>query len=158
MKLKQKMTRRLCALLIGAMALGGTAMAEDSNTVTMMSYNIKGYGITAARLGEVAKVINYYLPDMVAVQEVDNRTPVGFKYDNLADLATATSMKSTFFPLVGTYYGIGLLSKTAPLSVQTKSFAFTDATKDKEDRGIIIAEYPDFFFIATHYSLNANDR
>jgi endonuclease/exonuclease/phosphatase family metal-dependent hydrolase len=150
--------RRLCLLLIATLTLSATILADDFTTITMMSYNIKGYGITESRLGEVAKVINYYLPDMVAVQEVDNRTPAGFKYDNLSDLAAATNMKSTFLPLVGTYYGIGLLSKTTPLSIRTQTFAFTDATKDKEDRGIIIAEYPDFFFIATHYSLNANDR
>ncbi len=132
--------------------------AQDGATTTLMTYNIKGYGITSSRLESIAKVINYWNADIVAVQEVDNRNLIGVKYDNLADLATQTGMKSTFLACVGTYYGIGLLTKEAPLSITTHVFPFSDPTKDKEDRGIIIAEFKDFFFIGTHYSLNADDR
>lgn len=130
----------------------------NAKDLVFMSYNIKGHSITDTRLNNIAKVINYNVPDVVAIQEVDNRNIIGLRDDRLGYLATATSMKSKFFALVGTYYGIGLLFNTEPISIATKSFPFSDSTKDKEDRGIIIAEFDDYYFIGTHYSLNANDR
>lgn len=142
-----------------AMLVAASVMTtSDAENIKMMTYNIKGHGMTSHRLDNVADVINTNAPDIVAVQEVDNRTIIGMKYDYFADLGEATGMKHNFFPLVGSYYGIGILSKTEPLSVQTKSFPFSDSSKDKEDRGFIIAEFEDFFFMCTHYSLNANDR
>ena len=57
-----------------------------------------------------------------------------------------------------TYYGIGILSKTEPISVKTQSFAPSDTSKDKESRGFLIAEFDNFYFLCTHYSLNADDR
>ena len=59
---------------------------------------------------------------MVALQEVDNRS-VYINDDYLSELAESTGMHSQFFALVGTYYGIGILSKTEPISVKTQSFA-----------------------------------
>ena len=76
----------------------------------------------------------------------------------MSELAESTGMHSQFFALVGTYYGIGILSKTEPISVKTKSFAPSDTSKDKESRGFLIAEFDNFYFLCTHYSLNADDR
>ena len=140
--------------LILAMALN-FASAEP---IKLLSYNIKGHGMTSSRLDDIAAVINAQNPDIVALQEVDNRTYIGIKHDYLSELAEATGMHSEFFALVGTYYGIGLLSKTAPISVQKKSFDPSDTSKDKEARGFIIAEFDKFYFLCTHYSLNADDR
>lgn len=124
----------------------------------LLSYNIKGHSMTSSRLDDIATVINAQNPDIVALQEVDNRTVIGIKHDYLSELAEATGMHSSFFALVGSYYGIGLLSKVEPISVQTQSFDPSDTSKDKEARGFIIAEFDDFYFLCTHYSLNADDR
>lgn len=149
--------KKILVLFFLILAIGqNNAKAEDKD-ITMMSYNILGRYINATKAADVAKVINYYKPDFVSVQEVHN-APYIVPHDYLADIAKATGMKHIFFPLVAKYYGIGFLSNETPISVQTKAFPFSDSSKDKEDRGIIIAEFPDFFFISTHYSLNADDR
>ncbi|MEG0010541.1 MAG: endonuclease/exonuclease/phosphatase family protein [Muribaculaceae bacterium] len=147
--------KKILLVLALVLSIGYNAGAEED--ITMMTYNIKGNSTNATKIADVAKVINYYSPDFVAVQEVHKR-PYMLFHDYLEDIAKATGMKPIFFPLVSNYYGIGFLSFEDPISVQTKAFPFSDSSKDKEDRGIIIAEFPNFFFITTHYSLNADDR
>ena len=73
--------------------------------------------MTSSRLADIATIINTQNPDIVALQEVDNRSLGIFNHDYLSELAESTGMHSQFFALVGTYYGIGILSKTEPISV-----------------------------------------
>lgn len=148
----KKIITSLLLLLVSA-----NIVNAQEDIITMMTYNIKGWDINDNKIKDISKVINYYAPDIVAIQEVHKRPYLIF-HDYLADIATQTGLKSQFFALVGNYYGIGILSTTDPISVQTRAFPFSDASKDKEDRGIIIAEFPDYFFISTHYSLNDVDR
>ena len=130
----------------------------SAGTTKLLSYNIKGHSMTSSRLADIATIINTQNPDIVALQEVDNRSFGIFNHDYLSELAESTGMHSQFFALVGTYYGIGILSKTEPISVKTQSFAPSDTSKDKESRGFLIAEFDNFYFLCTHYSLNADDR
>ena len=130
----------------------------SAGTTKLLSYNIKGHSMTSSRLADIATIINTQNPDIVALQEVDNRSLGIFNHDYLSELAESTGMHSQFFALVGTYYGIGILSKTEPISVKTQSFAPSDTSKDKESRGFLIAEFDNFYFLCTHYSLNADDR
>ena len=106
----------------------------SAGTTKLLSYNIKGHSMTSSRLADIATIINTQNPDIVALQEVDNRSLGIFNY------------------------GIGILSKTEPISVKTQSFAPSDTSKDKESRGFLIAEFDNFYFLCTHYSLNADDR
>ena len=101
----------------------------SAGTTKLLSYNIKGHSMTSSRLADIATIINTQNPDIVALQEVDNRSLGIFNHDYLSELAESTGMHSQFFALVGTYYGIGL-----------------------------IAEFDNFYFLCTHYSLNADDR
>lgn len=149
------MKRALIFFWILMLLEGGLVSASP---IKLLSYNIKGHNMTSSRLDDIAVVINTQTPDIVALQEVDNRTFIGIKHDYLSELAEATGMYSSFFALVDSYYGVGLLSKIEPLSVQTQSFDPSDTSKDKEARGFLIAEFEDFYFISTHYSLNADDR
>ena len=104
----------------------------SAGTTKLLSYNIKGHSMTSSRLADIATIINTQNPDIVALQEVDNRSLGIFNHDYLSELAESTGMHSQFFALVGTYYGIGILSKTEPISVKTQSFAPSDTSKDKE--------------------------
>ena len=149
--------RKIFFCIIALFCVAGLS-AQSTETLNVMTYNIKGHGMTDSRLADIAKVINQQNPDIVALQEVDNRTFLGLKHNYLEELAEATGMNYEFFPLVGTYYGIGLLSKEKPLSVDTHRVERGANSTDKEDRGFIIAEFNDFFFMSTHYSLNADDR
>lgn len=90
-----------------------------AGTTKLLSYNIKGHSMTSSRLADIATIINTQNPDIVALQEVDNRSLGIFNHDYLSELAESTGMHSQFFALVGTYYGIGILSKTEPISVKT---------------------------------------
>lgn len=135
--------------------------ARDSEKqVTMMTYNIQGHTILNSRqVDKIVSVINSASPDVVAIQEVDQR----FVKDCAAQLGTKTGMKSRFLITHNTYYGIVLLSKEEPLGVKThlipKGAGGGTGKADPDDnRGIIIAEFPDYYFMSTHYSLNAEDR
>ena len=150
--------KRRFRLLILILFMPFCVVSVSAEAVKMLSYNIKGGGMTTSRLGDIAAVINAQNPDIVALQEVDNRVLGIFDHDYLSELAEATGMHSQFFALVGTYYGIGILSKTEPISMQTQSFDPSDKSKDKEARGFLIAEFDKFYFLCTHYSLNADDR
>ena len=122
----------------------------SAGTTKLLSYNIKGHSMTSSRLADIATIINTQNPDIVALQEVDNRSFGIFNHDYLSELAESTGMHSQFFALVGTYYGIGILSKTEPISVKTQSFAPSDTSKDKESRGFLIAEFDNSYFLCTH--------
>ena len=89
-----------------------------AGTTKLLSYNIKGHSMTSSRLADIATIINTQNPDIVALQEVDNRS----------------------------------------LGIFNQSFAPSDTSKDKESRGFLIAEFDNFYFLCTHYSLNADDR
>lgn len=135
--------------------------AHDSGKqITMMTYNIQGHTIINSRqVDKIVSVINSASPDVAAIQEVDQR----FVKDCAAQLGTKTGMKSRFLITHNTYYGVVLLSKEEPLGVMThlipKGAGGGTGKPDPDDnRGIIIAEFPDYYFMSTHYSLNAEDR
>ncbi len=135
--------------------------ADDSGKLlTMMTYNIQGHTIINSRqVDKIATVIKSATPDVVAIQEVDQR----FVKDCAEQLGTKTGMKSRFLITHNTYFGIALLSKEEPLGVKNhlipKGTGGGTAKPDPDDnRGIIIAEFPDYYFLSTHYSLNAEDR
>lgn len=137
------------------------AYADDSGRqITMMTYNIQGHAIINSRqVDKIASVIKSVTPDVVAIQEVDQR----FVKDCAVQLGTKTGMKSRFLVTHSTYFGIVLLSKEEPLGVKNhlipKGAGGGTAKPDPDDnRGIIIAEFPDYYFLSTHYSLNAEDR
>lgn len=143
-----------CSGLIQAYANG------SGKQITMMTYNIQGHAIINSRqVDKIASVIKSVTPDVVAIQEVDQR----FVKDCAAQLGTKTGLKSRFLITHSTYFGIVLLSKEEPLGVKThlipKGAGGGSAKPDPDDnRGIIIAEFPDYYFLSTHYSLNAEDR
>ena len=139
------------------LAISALCTLHAGNEITMMTYNIQGHDINSTRVGYVSTVINNYSPDIVAIQEINNRKFL-IPNTHFEDIAKNTGMKSYFFPLVGTNYGIGLLYKGELISITTQRFKLSDSSKDKEDRGIIIAELDKDIFISTHYSLNADDR
>lgn len=138
------------------LALGIAAQAQSETK--LMTYNIKGHSMTDKRMGNIAKVIKYNMPDVVALQEVDNRNYLGGKKDYIGMLSKETGMHAQFHALVGTYYGIGILSKEKPLSVNFRTWERGEDSSDRENRGCIIAEFDDYYFISTHYSLNDKDR
>lgn len=139
----------------GSLLLQKNIDSNKAGAVRMMSYNIKGSSILNSRtLKRITNVINEYSPDVVAVQEVSN-----YLYDAAATLGSQTGMYSQFLVTEKTYFGVVLLSKEKPLSVTTHRIERGEASTDPADhRGVIIAEFADYYYLCTHFSLFAEDQ
>ena len=137
-----------------AMALS----AHSQNELKLMSYNIRnGKGMDNVRnVQRIANVINNEAPDVVAVQELDSMTTRSNQTFILAEVAERTQMFASYAPAIsfqGGKYGIGILSKEEPLSIQRFQLPGRE-----EKRALMVAEFKDYFFACTHLSLTEEDR
>lgn len=144
----------ICSLLAAALAVTASA----TGPVKLMSYNIRnGVGMDDVRnLDRAASVIARIAPDAVAVEEVDSMTGRSGGVYVLGEIAAKTGMHATFAPAInydGGRYGIGLLSRTAPLAVTRLPLPGRE-----EKRAMLIAEFPDYVYCVTHLSLTEDDR
>lgn len=133
-------------------------LSQSVEAQTVMSYNIRncmGLAADSMNVERVASVIRRERPTVVAVQEVDSCTGRSAGRDVLSELAAATGMNGTYSAAIdysGGRYGIGVLSDVAPLSV--RRFALPGR---EEQRTLLIAEFAQFVFFATHLSLTGED-
>ena len=144
-------------LIVSLLVMPISSYAQnEGKELTLMTYNIQGnYVINSRQLDKLATVISSANPDVVAVQEVSQK----WVKDCAEQLGIKTDMKSIYLITHNTNYGIVLLSKEEPLNVINHLIPKGAESTDPDDnRGIIIAEFPDYYFISTHYSLNADDR
>lgn len=140
-----------CGLLLSAHTPGQTALK-------FMSYNIRnGRGIDNVQdLGRIAEVINRTAPDIVALQEVDSVTGRMAGRFIPAELGEMTGLHAHFCRAIdydGGAYGIGLLSRTEPLSVRRIPLPGRE-----EARALLVAEFPDYVVCVTHLSLTRQDQ
>jgi endonuclease/exonuclease/phosphatase family metal-dependent hydrolase len=157
-------------------ALGGLALTSSvANSVSaqenkslrlrILSYNIQiGRGPggdyndpSQAHLDRTAAVVSAAKPDVVGLQEVDNKTNrSGSDVDQLGEIAKMTSFIPTFvskIELPGGLYGVGVLSKEKPLST---TFAYIKGSSHR--RVLAICEFERFYFFNTHFPLTAETR
>jgi Metal-dependent hydrolase len=123
-----------------------------------MTYNIRNAtGMDGVcNFQRIANVINNASPDVVAVQEVDSVTNRSNQKYVLGEIAERTQMHACFAPAIdfdGGKYGIGLLSKKAPIHLQTMALPGRE-----EARTLILAEFEDYIYCCTHLSLTEEDR
>lgn len=138
-------------LLISAILLIVPVQAQ--HTLRLMTYNIKNAtGMDGVcDFQRIANVINNASPDVVAVQEVDSVTNRSNQKYVLGEIAERTQMYACFAPAIdydGGKYGIGLLSKKAPVHLQTIALPGRE-----EARALILAEFEDYIYCCTHLSL-----
>lgn len=131
---------------------------QAQHTLKLMTYNIRNAtgmdGI--CNFQRIANVINNASPDVVAVQEVDSVTNRSNQKYVLGEIAERTQMHACFAPAIdfdGGKYGIGLLSKKAPIHLQTMALPGRE-----EARTLILAEFEDYIYCCTHLSLTEEDR
>jgi endonuclease/exonuclease/phosphatase family metal-dependent hydrolase len=128
----------------------------NAGNITFMTYNLltnSGLNLQSLRIARHAQLISATGADVVAVQEV-----VGAA--NFNTLKNNSGLSGSWFDIAGNGYGIGVLWNPAlgnPTLTNVKVNP-TPGSTDKESRAYIIAEFPRFYFISTHYSLNAVDR
>ena len=139
-----------------AVLLSATAFSQ--NYLKIMSYNVRnGSGMDGVcNYQRAANVINNAQPDVVAIQEVDSVTGRSNQHYVLDELACRTQMHAYFSPAInfdGGKYGIGILSKKEPISLQKMALPGSE-----EARTLIVAEFEDYVFCCTHLSLTEKDR
>lgn len=131
--------------------------AEAQKTIRVASYNIRnGIGIDDINsLQRTAGAIVRLNPDLLALQEVDSLTTRSFMRDILKELSVMTSLKgyySAAIPYQGGAYGIGVLSKERPISIERILLPGSE-----EPRTLISLEFDDYFFVCSHFSLTEED-
>lgn len=135
-----------------------TACTQRQERLKFMSYNIRnGRGTDNVQdIGRIAEIIDRTAPDIVALQEVDSATRRVEGRFIPGELGGMTGMHATFCRAIdyaGGGYGIGLLSRTAPLAVRRVPLPGRE-----EARVLLIAEFPDYVVCVTHLSLTPEDR
>ena len=138
--------------------------ADSSKILRVLTFNIwhgeKHYGEPGAgyesSLQILADLINDVHPDLVALQEVDNRTGRSRGLDLLGELALLTRMNPLFgatMPFDGGEYGLGILSK---YSFQSSRLHRLHSPAGSEPRAaleaiVVIAGGDTLRFICTHF-------
>ena len=127
-----------------------------AGNIKLMTYNIetnKGFNFQSFRISKHAQVIASCGADIVAVQEVTGNS-------NFNNLKSKSGLSGHWYDIAGDGYGIGVLWN-ASLGTPTITNVKIDpapGSSDPESRAYIIAEFEDFYFLSTHFSLDAADR
>ncbi len=145
------------AIIILSIASLFNTNSYGNEPICVMSYNIHhGAPLKGERdAARNAAIINRFMPDIVAVQEVDSMTtrcPDNF----LADMAYQTGMIPVFcssMDYASGRYGNGMLCREQPLNVSRYPLPGRE-----EPRSILVAEFDNYIAACTHLSLNIDDR
>jgi endonuclease/exonuclease/phosphatase family metal-dependent hydrolase len=161
--------RALAAVILVAAVFSG-AHAELPAEIRVVTYNIHhGEGVDGKfDLERIAKVMLAEMPDIVAVQEVDQKTRRASGVDQAAELARLTGMEVVFgrnIDFEGGGYGTAVLTKLPVRrseSVKLKSH-YAPTPQNPEQRGVQILELggkdgPGLVFMCTHLDYRPPDE
>ncbi|MDR1555836.1 MAG: endonuclease/exonuclease/phosphatase family protein [Tannerellaceae bacterium] len=157
--MKQKFLYPIFLLAACLLSLSAHAtQPEEADTIRIMSYNVHNFvGMDRVRdYGRIAGVVNEAGPDIVAIQEADSATLRSEGAYTLKELSDRTGLYPTYAPAIdyqGGKYGIGILSKEKPIGIRTIPLPGRE-----EKRVLLIAEFEDYVFACTHFSLTADDQ
>lgn len=150
----------LCTAILCVCHIHGaeTTGKKPAKELSLMTYNIRnGRGMdNKTDYERTAAVMIAAGPDIVGVQEVDEKTARSGKTDILKELAAHTKMEGTYAKAIdyqGGAYGIGLLSREKPQKVERTSLPGRE-----EKRVLLQAEFRDYVIFVTHLSLTTEDR
>ena len=155
------------ALVVASCA---SARAELPNEIRVLCYNIHHGEGTDGKidLPRIAEVINSGSPDVVALQEVDDRTARSGGVNQPAELARLTGMEVVFGRNIdyrGGGYGTAVLTRL-PIKAHAsyKLPSFYQGTPDHpEQRGVQVVDLgspdePGIVFLCTHFDYRPDDR
>lgn len=132
--------------------------APAERELRILSYNIyhcEGADKTID-ISRTAAAIKRTAPDFAGLQEVDRATSRSKRLDQAAELARQLGMHATFakaIPNRGGEYGVALLSKEKPLSVER-----IPLPGKNEKRVLLLCEFPDYWVCTTHLALQEENR
>ena len=147
-----------CLLFVQRVDAQESVYRRLDSSLRIMSYNVrnaKGMDLKTD-YARVAAVMNGLTPDVIAVQELDNGTRRSGGKDVLAELASLAAMYATYGAAIeydGGKYGVGILSREEPLSHYNVPLPGRE-----EERTILVAEFNEYIFASTHWSLTKEDR
>ena len=134
-----------------------TCTSKLPRQLRIASYNIQhGVGMdNKLDYKRIADVLEGISPDVVAVQEVDSMTRRTGNTYSLGEIADHMRYYASYAPAIsfdGGKYGIGILSRKRP--IRTEQHALPGR---EEARTLLVAEFDDYVFAATHLSLTEAD-
>ena len=153
-----KKSRIILILCVFAICVGGSGFKRDaSRSLKVLTYNIaNGRGVDGTTdYQRIADVIIACNPDVAAIQELDSMTDRSNVFV-LEEIAKLVNMNHTFRASLerrGGTFGIGVLSKEKPISSRAIPLPGRD-----EARSLLMVEFQDYVFFATHLSQNGEDR
>ena len=163
--MSMKFTVRLFLLVLFSMP-AANGLATEPLRLRVLSYNIHhAEGVDRKLdLDRIAKVILAAKPDIVALQEVDQKVRRTNSVDQPAELARLTQMNVAFGPnidLQGGHYGNAILTR---FTVKEHKNYLLPNLNDGEQRGVLAAkiktsaEPADILVLATHFDHRPDDR
>jgi endonuclease/exonuclease/phosphatase family metal-dependent hydrolase len=153
------------ALLVACAFAGGSADTKHQSSVriAVLTYNIyHGEDVNgASNLDAVAGIINSLKPDLVALQEVDNKTKRAKGLDLTAELSRRTGMKGIFGKAMdydGGGYGEAVLSRYPVLDTKNNPLPHTDKAEPRAALQVQIqlAGGEKMVFVGTHLDHQRN--
>lgn len=153
-----KRTTLLLIVALAAIVCASPAQGKRVHRVRLTTYNIQHGAGLDGQIDYVrqAQILREAHADVAAIQEVDSATRRSGGTYSLEEIGRLTKMHATFAPAIdfqGGKYGIGLLSKKRPLSVQRIPLPGRE-----EPRMLLVAEFKHYVVACTHLSLNEEDR
>ncbi len=132
--------------------------SKETNSLRVMCYNVRNCrGMDEVTdFQRIADVMNRVNADVIAVQELDSGAQRTQGIYLLQELASRTRMFPTYGPAIdfqGGKYGVGILSKEKPLNYRTIPLPGRE-----EQRVLLIAEFDEYVFCCTHFSLTKEDQ
>ena len=153
----------LCIFACLIFAIAGKPIRQTTTNagqapLIFLTYNVRNCVgldnvVDYERVGNAISKIN---PDIVALQELDSSTARSKHVDVLGKLAGFTGLTPTFHASIdydGGKYGIGILSKEKPLSIEGIALPGSE-----EKRSAVAVEMKNYVFVCTHFSLTETDR
>jgi endonuclease/exonuclease/phosphatase family metal-dependent hydrolase len=126
---------RLATVVLAIALVFAPAGGASARQLRVMTWNIKSGDL--ASLGKIAAEIRKHRPDVVALQEVDDRTVRSGRVSQANRLGRMTSMRAIFrgaTPMDGGRYGLALLSR-----LPVKDVRRVKLTSKGEPRILVVA-------------------
>lgn len=142
--------------LLAAVLQAAPLSPKSEGDIRILTYNVRNCKGLDGRVDEVrvAEVIRGVDADVVALQELDWNTR-RFPAPVISNLAARVNRVATYGAAInfdGGRYGVGVLSKEAPLSVRQVPLP------GKEKRTLLLVEFERFVFGCTHLALEKDAR
>ena len=162
------LNRLICCILFAFGAtLQTTGLADDGQTLRILTYNIHHCEGVDRKLdvARIADIIRKQDCDLVALQEVDRNTKRSENVDQLTELGRLTGMQPYFGKAIdfdGGEYGVGILSRL-PIVVSKAINLPSDAKREQRVALEVFVKPetgPAFVFVCTHldHSADPSDR